>query len=127
MKLLKTAIDKLPKITTEVWKSTSYNQATADFLNSDRQILFTTLTLCFISKDSMKRMMDNQPETRTISVGYNLVDAINIAVYTANSENICLIWPIGNVSKTKAHVMKNRILTIHYTVHKRRYTSDFGL
>ena len=114
LKLLKTALDKLPTIKTEVWKGISYDQAVVDLLKSDQPNLFSSLTLCHSSKDKLTDDLSEEPK---LLFGYASVDVIDLSDYL---KGLCLIWPSGKVNKRKEEFSEGSV-TFHYTGNQGKY------
>ena len=116
LKLLRTALDKLPDVKGEVWKGTEYDPILANTLLSNALPLYTCMGSCSTSMNELKRDLQEKSITRMMFAGYESADAKNMAGYTESNSNQVLIWPGIKLKEYVKYTMDgNGSMITHFT------------
>jgi hypothetical protein len=102
LNLLKSALDKLPNIETEIWQGIPFNEDLENTLRTDPLELYTCMGSCLQSKKEIKHHLNNMPISEVIFVRYGLVDGKDVTAYTKDSiKGISMMWPGMKLNKAK--------------------------
>ena len=93
LKLLKSAFNKLPDEKKVIWQGIAYNEQDKNKLSSKSLSMYSSMGTCSLSANEVKKYVQNKNDSKTILVGYELVNGKSMAGYTADSSNEVMIWP----------------------------------
>ncbi|UJR22558.1 hypothetical protein I4U23_025607 [Adineta vaga] len=93
LKLLKTALDKLPTTTTGIWQGTNYDERLNEKLSSSAAPIFTQLASCAPNDDEIRSYLQKYGGQKTMLVSYEAVNGKNVTGYTASKSQEIIMWP----------------------------------
>jgi hypothetical protein len=105
LKLLKTALDKLPDVETETWQGTVIDKDDKDHRNLQEKLhsesLYCSLMSCSQTNNKIKDYLDNKSDKQKVLIGYKTVHGKLVTDYTANNLNKIIgskteeviVWP----------------------------------
>ena len=138
LKLLRSALNKLPEAEGEVWQGTADDSDLEKQLRSDSLKFYTGPGFCLTSQEEAKDYLKGNSESRMILTGYKSADVKDVAMYTEGNKKEFIQWPGMKLNKSKIiEVDEDGTLTFHFKgqesechsdlVHKRRVRYVGGL
>lgn len=114
LKLLKTALNKLPIAKSEIWQGAPFDEQIKEQLNSKLPVLYTTLCSCSPSVNDVTSYLQKTNAKNIILVGYQSINGKVITGYTANNFPEAIIWPGIKLEVLKSLVTNNYFIwTLH--------------
>ena len=114
LKLLRSALEKLPDAKGETWKGTTHDSNLANTLQSDSLPLYTCMRLCSTSMSELTHALDVKPGSRMILVGYKSVGGKDLTRYTESDSSKVMLWSGARLNRVKTvDVDGYGILTSH--------------
>ena len=98
LKLCKSAFDKLPDATGEIWQGKENDERLQDEINTNSSSLYTAMDLLSNSKADVQQSLNARGITDGMLISFNSVGAKSIKDYTADGKECVLIWPGANVA-----------------------------
>ncbi|CAF2212782.1 unnamed protein product [Rotaria magnacalcarata] len=111
LKLLKSALNKLPDSNEEVWEGIPYNEKVIENIKSNSLQLYSCLGSCLPDSNQIKLYLQKNPNHKIILIGYTNVKAKLIRDYTASSLNEYILEPgvkLG-ISLLKDYVLQSNM------------------
>jgi len=101
LKLLKSALDKLPTASTGVWQGTSFDDSLNDKFSSKSASLYTSLGSCSPSEEEVQKYLQKRSGPKRMFIRYESVNGKLVTGYTASKSNEIIIWPGMKVGVSK--------------------------
>jgi hypothetical protein len=101
LKLLKSALDKLPDVNKQIWQRIGRNEEHEKTLKKDQSQLYTCMSSCWPLYEDAKHDLNQTSVSKTIFVGYEFVNGKDVTDYTEGRTKEVMIWP-----GAKIYVMK---------------------
>jgi hypothetical protein len=104
LKLFRSALDKLPNATTEVWQGIAYDEDIKEKLKpKTKEPLYSSMGSCSTSEHEMRDYLHTKGDKKTILIGYESVNAKDITGYTASNSKETMLWPGAKVGVAKVY------------------------
>ena len=124
LKLLRSALNKLPDVEGEVWQGTANDSDLEKKLRSDSLQFYTGAGFCSTSQDEVKDDLKGNSESRKILAGYKSADVKDVAKYTEGNKKDFIQWPGMKLNKSKIiEVDEDGTLTFHFKGQASEYHS----
>jgi len=101
LKLLKSALDKLPTASTGIWQGTSFDHRLNEKFSSQSASLYTSLGSCSPSEGEIKKYLHKHSGPKTMLINYESVNGKLVTGYTASKSHEIIIWPGMKVGVSK--------------------------
>jgi hypothetical protein len=122
LKLLKSALEKLPNANTEVWQGKVFDEKVKERLMSNSLPLYSSMGSGSPLPNEIKVFHRKKGGTKLILIGYDGVDAKVVTRYTANNVDEVIIWPGTKLGVAKyALTDANGSVIAHLVAQIRKY------
>ena len=103
LKLLKSALNKLPDVQTKVWQQIN-RSAVEEILQAGQSQLYTCMGTCSRSIEELNDVLDKKPASKVIMVGYGLVSGKDVTPYAEGEAKEVLVWPGAKIYVAKKEI-----------------------
>jgi hypothetical protein len=99
LNLLKSALDKIPNVKTEIWQQVTSDEKLKKILPTDS--LYTCMGSCLPSRKEFKDHLNEKPVSTMIFIGYESVDGKDVTAYTQHNTKEIIMWPGVKITKVE--------------------------
>lgn len=122
LKLLRSALDKLPNAKTEVWQGMVYDAEWAKTLQSNAVPLYTCMGTCSPSLSHLRDDLQRRSDDKLILIGYESIHGKDITGYSARHEKEVMMWPGIRLKKVEDKDSDSHIsLILHFSGKSSKY------
>jgi hypothetical protein len=101
LNLLKSALDKIPNVKTEIWQGITFDKDLETTLRTEPLQLYTCMGSCLSSRKEIKDHFNGKSVSRAIFIGYESVDGKDVTAYTQLDTKEIMMWPGVKLNKAK--------------------------
>ena len=110
LKLLKSALNKLPDVQTEAWQQINRSEV-EEILQAGQPQLYTCMGTCSRSVEELNEVLYKKPASVVIMVGYGLVSGKDVTLYTEGQTKEVLVWPGARIYVAKKDIDDQGVVT----------------